>query len=231
MSRCCLTDSTLSARAKSNVLACRRYLLPHYAEQSRLRMLMLLRLSIRHSCLTLKGLLVPISWPPAASLGWPSSLRCVENLPACNLVEEIEADIPITQMPLGRGILTSTFAKGEAVGDSQDRRSTTFPRLQEANKAKNLKIVNQFKALADKKGCSISQLAIAWVLKQGDDIIPIPGTKRLKYLEENWRSLDVHLSDEEEAEIRHFVVTAELAGGNMPVGMEHFAFRDTAEES
>lgn len=134
-------------------------------------------------------------------------------------------------MPLGRGILTSTFANGEAVGDSLDRRSKMFPRLQEANKEKNLKVVNQFKALADKKGCSISQLAMAWVLKQGDDIIPIPGTKRLKYLEENWASLDVHLSDEEEAEIRHFAETAELAGGNMPSGMEEFAFRDTAKES
>ncbi len=53
---------------------------------------------------------------------------------------------------------------------------------------KNVKLVSQFKELADKKGCTTSQLAIAWLMKQGDDIIPIPGTKKIKYLEENWGS-------------------------------------------
>ncbi len=64
----------------------------------------------------------------------------------------------------------------------------------------------------DKKRCTPSQLAIAWVLKQGVDFIPIPGTKRIKYLEANWALLDIDLSDGEEAEIRTSIGNSELAG-------------------
>ena len=137
----------------------------------------------------------------------------------------------VAAMPLGRGMLTSTFASGEAVGDSKDNRPRVMPRFMEANRDKNVKLVNQFKALADKKGCTTAQLAIAWLLEQGDDIIPIPGTKKLKYLEENWSALDVHLTDEDEAEIRHFAETAEIAGHNLPPQFESYAFRDTREEA
>ncbi|MCJ1304107.1 hypothetical protein MMC08_006919 [Hypocenomyce scalaris] len=137
----------------------------------------------------------------------------------------------VAAMPLGRGMLTSTFARGEAVGDSKDNRPRVMPRFMEANRDKNVKLVIQFKALADKKGCTTAQLAIAWLLKQGDDVIPIPGTKKLKYLEENWGALDVHLTDEDEAEIRHFVETAEIAGHNMPPQFESYTFRDTKEEA
>lgn len=105
-----------------------------------------------------------------------------------------------------------------------------MPRFQEANRDQNVKVVSQFKALANKKGCIISQLAIAWLLKQGDDIFPIPGTKKLKYLEENWGALDVSLTDEEEAEIRAFAETAELAGSPAPVQFAAYLFRDTKEE-
>lgn len=134
-------------------------------------------------------------------------------------------------MPLGRGLLTSTFANGEAMGDSKDMRDNVIPRFQEANRSKNVKLVGDFKALAEKKGCTTAQLALAWLLKQGDDIIPIPGTKRVKYLEENWASQEVRLSDEDEAEVRHFVETAEIAGGALPEAFKDWAFRDTAEES
>jgi hypothetical protein len=65
----------------------------------------------------------------------------------------------------------------ESIAGSGDIRTHWVPRFQEKNLEKNLKVVNQFKTLADKKGCTPSQLAIAWVLKQGDDFIPIPGTK------------------------------------------------------
>jgi aryl-alcohol dehydrogenase-like predicted oxidoreductase len=137
----------------------------------------------------------------------------------------------VVATPLGRGLLTSTFGKGEAVGDSTDGRPRTHPRFQEANRDQNVKIVSQFKALADKKGCTVSQLALAWLLKQGDDIFPIPGTKKLKFLEENWAALDVSLTDEEEAEIRAFGEANELAGAGIPVGFEHYVYRDTKEES
>lgn len=133
-------------------------------------------------------------------------------------------------MPLGRGMITSTFAKGEDVGDAKDKRKYAMPRFQEANKDKNVKLIQEFKTYADKKGCSLAQLSLAWLLKQGDDIIPIPGTKKLKYLEENWASLDIKLTDEEAAEIRKFVETAEVAGGPLPPQYEDYNYRDTAEE-
>ncbi|KAI0009069.1 aldo/keto reductase [Xylariaceae sp. FL0662B] len=137
----------------------------------------------------------------------------------------------VVSSPLGRGLLTSTFSTGEALGDGTDFRANLIPRFQEANREHNVKVVNQFKALADKKGCTVAQLALAWLLKQGDDIIPIPGTKKLKYLEENWAALDVALSNEEEAEIRAFAETAEVAGGVLPAQFESHRFRDTKEES
>lgn len=142
-----------------------------------------------------------------------------------------ELDVAVVaHSPLGRGLLTSTFAAGQAFTDGKDMRARVFPRFQEANKDANIKLINEFKALADKKGCSISQLALAWVLKQGDDVIPIPGTKQLRYVEENWAALDIKLTDEDEAEIRQFVKTAEIAGGYMPKGFEGFIYRDTKEE-
>lgn len=134
-------------------------------------------------------------------------------------------------MPLGRGLLTSTFAAGEAVGDEKDMRVKVMPRFLDANRDQNIKLVNQFKALAEKMGCTTPQLALAWVLKQGKDIIPIPGTKKLKYLEENWASLDVELSDEDEKEVRHFLEAAEIAGGALPAAFEHYTYRDTIEDS
>ncbi|KAL2076257.1 hypothetical protein VTL71DRAFT_1200 [Oculimacula yallundae] len=135
----------------------------------------------------------------------------------------------VAAMPLGRGLLTSTFEAGE-YADVHDMRTKSMPRFSEANQDANIKLVGEFKALADKKGCKVAQLAIAWLLKQGDDIIPIPGTKHIKYLEENWASQEVQLTDNEEKEIRQFVENATIEGGNMPVGFEHYAFRDTAEE-
>lgn len=133
--------------------------------------------------------------------------------------------------PLGRGLITSTFSSGEALGDSSDRRPQVMPRFQEANRDHNVKTVSKFKALADKKGCTVSQLSLAWLLKQGDDIFPIPGTKTLKYLEENWGALNVSLSDEENAEITSFSDTNQLAGWHNPPQFAAYLFRDTKEES
>ena len=67
----------------------------------------------------------------------------------------------------------------------------------EGNKEKNARIISNFKALAGKEGFTLVQLALTWLLKQGDDIIPIPGVKsKMKYIEENWTALDIHLFDE-----------------------------------
>jgi aryl-alcohol dehydrogenase-like predicted oxidoreductase len=132
--------------------------------------------------------------------------------------------------PMGRGMVTSVFAANDAEVDPADMRVKALPRFMEENKDKNVQLVRQLQALAEKKHCNVSQLAIAWLMKQGDDIIPIPGTKRLKYLEDNWASLNVHLSDEDEKEVRAFVEKAEIAGDTMPPGLENAKFRETAKE-
>lgn len=137
----------------------------------------------------------------------------------------------VVSCPLGRGVLTSTFSQGKDVGDSTDMRPKAMPRFQEGNREKNVSVVAQFKAFADRKGCTVSQLALAWLLKQGDDIFPIPGTRKIKYLEDNWGALQINLTDEEEKEIRAFAETSELAGGLMPEAFAHYIYRDTKEES
>ncbi|KAI5928126.1 putative aldo-keto reductase [Camillea tinctor] len=137
----------------------------------------------------------------------------------------------VVSSPLGRGLLTSTFSNGEELSDSTDMRPKIMPRFQEANRDQNVKIISQFRALADKKGCTLPQLALAWLLKQGHDIFPIPGTKSIKHLEDNWGALNVSLTDEEEVEIRTFAAGSELAGEFIPAAMRHFAFRDTKEET
>lgn len=131
------------------------------------------------------------------------------------------------------GLLTSTFAKGEEAspGGGRDVRPTAMPRFLLENRDVNVALVSQFQDLAATKNCTVAQLSLAWLLKQGDDIIPIPGTKKLKYLEENWAALDVVLSDGDEKEVRIFLEKAEIAGGPLPKAFENYNYRDTVEET
>jgi aryl-alcohol dehydrogenase-like predicted oxidoreductase len=101
--------------------------------------------------------------------------------------------------PLGRGFLTGQFRSPDDVPADDYRRNV--PRFQGEAFAKNLDLVKEVEAMAQEKGCTPAQLALAWVLAQGRDIVPIPGTKRRKYLEENLRALDVGLSDDDLARI------------------------------
>lgn len=133
--------------------------------------------------------------------------------------------------PLGRGILTGFFTTRESVSGPGDLRATYFPWWSEENVEANARYVNQFKAFAEKKGCSASQFALAWLLKQGDDIIPIPGTKKIKYLEENWASLRIELTVNEEAEVRKFLESVELQGYRSLPEAKSGAFVDTKEEA
>ncbi|KAI1611279.1 NADP-dependent oxidoreductase domain-containing protein [Exophiala viscosa] len=133
--------------------------------------------------------------------------------------------------PLGRGLLTGTFSTKESVSGPGDLRSSYIPWWSEENVEANAKYANQFKVFADKKGCTASQLALAWLLKQGDDIIPIPGTKKVKYLEQNWASLNVELTDEEEAEIRKFLESVQLQGHRGAPQAKATEFVDTKEEA
>jgi len=105
----------------------------------------------------------------------------------------------VAYSPLGRGFLTGAFKTPEDLPADDYRRHS--PRFQGENFARNLDLVKTVQRLANAKGCQPSQLALAWVLAQGDDIIPIPGTKRRTYLDENIAALDVVLSAEELDEI------------------------------
>ena len=105
----------------------------------------------------------------------------------------------VAYSPLGRGFLTGKM-KNAADLSANDRRKI-FPRFADENFQKNLQLVQQIEAVAEKKGCTPAQLALAWVLAQIDDIVPIPGTKRLKYLEENIDAAKVKLSRVEALEL------------------------------
>jgi aryl-alcohol dehydrogenase-like predicted oxidoreductase len=101
--------------------------------------------------------------------------------------------------PLGRGFLTGAIQKASDMSPDDWRR--TNPRFQDAALEKNVELAAHVKSLAERKGCTPAQLALAWVLAQGDDIVPIPGTKRIQYLEDNLGALDVTLTSDELGEI------------------------------
>lgn len=101
----------------------------------------------------------------------------------------------VAYSPLGRGFLTGQIQKFEDLGEDDYRRFS--PRFQGENFQKNLELVEKIKDLARSKNCTPAQLAIAWVMHQGRDIVPIPGTKRRQYLDDNLGALDVKLTDED----------------------------------
>ncbi|KXL49838.1 hypothetical protein M433DRAFT_62052 [Acidomyces richmondensis BFW] len=134
----------------------------------------------------------------------------------------------VAYSPLGRGFLTNTIKSREDL-DPKDTRFN-HPRFSEEHFKDNLKLVKILSEIAAKKGCTPGQLSLAWVLAQGDDFIPIPGTKRVKYLEENAKAIDVKISSAEEREIRQAI---ESVGGSKgeryPPLMMAKCFGDTPE--
>lgn len=101
----------------------------------------------------------------------------------------------VSYSPLGRGFLTGQIKKFDDLGADDYRRVS--PRFQGENFQKNLDLVKEVEEIAREKNCQPSQLALAWVLAQGEDIVPIPGTKRRKYLEENAAAVDLKLTAED----------------------------------
>jgi aryl-alcohol dehydrogenase-like predicted oxidoreductase len=157
----------------------------------------------------------------------------IEGASGTNLLEtgrELRIAV-VSYSPLGRGLLTGVFSTRESISGAGDLRATRLPRISEENLEANAKLVSQFTAIADKKGCTTSQLALVWLLKQGEDIIPIPGTKKIKCLEENGGVLDIYLTDEEEVEIRQFVERVELLGYRSTLAGAAVEFADTKEEA
>jgi aryl-alcohol dehydrogenase-like predicted oxidoreductase len=113
--------------------------------------------------------------------------------------------------PLGRGFLTGTIRKNTNLGD-KDARFRRYPRFAAENIEKNEALVERVRAIAQRKGVTPGQLALAWLLAKGEDIVPIPGTKRRKYLEENAAAADIKLSPAEVAEIEAAIPVNEVAG-------------------
>jgi len=120
----------------------------------------------------------------------------------------------VAYSPLGRGFLTGQFRRFEDLPEGDYRRFS--PRFQGENFEKNLQLVERVEELAAVKGVTASQLALAWLLHQGDDVIPIPGTKRRKYLEENAAAVPIHLSPEELARIDELAPKGATAGARYP---------------
>ena len=123
----------------------------------------------------------------------------------------------VAYSPLGRGFLTGQIKSFDDLAEDDYRRHS--PRFQGENFDKNLELVSRIDEMAKEKGCSPAQLALAWVMAQGEDIIPIPGTKRRKYLEENAGALEVTLSEDELRRIDEVAPKGVAAGTRYPEAM------------
>ena len=123
----------------------------------------------------------------------------------------------VAYSPLGRGFLTGQFHRFEDLPADDYRRNT--PRFQGENFQKNLDLVRRVEEIAQQKSCKPSQLALAWVLSRSDDIVPIPGTKRRKYLEENVAALNVRLTAEDLRRIDEVFPPDAAAGQRYPENM------------
>jgi aryl-alcohol dehydrogenase-like predicted oxidoreductase len=122
----------------------------------------------------------------------------------------------VAYSPLGRGFLTGQIKRFEDLAADDFRR--TSPRFQGENFQKNLELVSRVQQIAKEKGCTPSQLALAWVLAQGKDIVPIPGTKRRKYLEENVGALKVRLTPDDLRRINEVIPRKAAAGARYAEG-------------
>ncbi|MCA1593961.1 MAG: aldo/keto reductase [Acidobacteria bacterium] len=125
----------------------------------------------------------------------------------------------VAYSPLGRGFLTGRFKSPDDL--PADDRRRLFPRFQGENFRLNLDLVERIREIAARKGCTPAQLALAWVLAQGQDVVPIPGTKRRKYLEENVGAVEVEITPDEMGRIEELARPGVAAGTRYPeTGMQ-----------
>ncbi|MGN7719375.1 aldo/keto reductase [Chitinophaga sp. 22620] len=163
-----------------------------------------------------------LSEASAASLRKASAVHPITALQSeySLFVRDIEAEILPTARelgigivpysPLGRGALTNTLRDISELDPTDFRR--TLPRFQQEAFEQNLRIVNSLEEVANGKNCTLAQLALAWLLAQGDDIVPIPGTKRRKYLQENAGAVDVKLSNDDLNAINSLMAGYQISG-------------------
>ena len=123
----------------------------------------------------------------------------------------------VAYSPLGRGFLTGQIKKFDDLDKDDYRRFS--PRFQGDNFQKNLKLVNKIEAMARSKGCTPAQLALAWVMAQGDHIFPIPGTKHIKYLDDNIGAVNVLLTNNDLEEINEIAPKGTASGLRYPEAM------------
>jgi aryl-alcohol dehydrogenase-like predicted oxidoreductase len=134
----------------------------------------------------------------------------------------------VAYSPLGRGFLTGTLKSPDDFEEGDFR--SFAPRFSKENFHKNLELVDGLKKIADKKSCTTGQLVLAWLMSQGDDIIPIPGTTRVKNFDENMASLKIKISKDEDKEIRGLIEKADVKGERYPEAFSKALFVDTVEE-
>ncbi|KAJ1839912.1 hypothetical protein LPJ57_010712, partial [Coemansia sp. RSA 486] len=137
---------------------------------------------------------------------WATDIERNSILDACR---ELGVTV-VAYSPLGRGFLTGKIQKNEDLEKTDWRR--TYPRFQQENIDHNIKLVEGLNALAKKNGKSTVQMTLAWLLAQEPNLIVIPGTRRIKYLDENISAGDVTLTEEEIRDIRHLVDNAVIKG-------------------
>jgi len=137
----------------------------------------------------------------------------IETSGVLNACRELGVTV-VAYSPLGRGFLTGRYKSPEDFEEGDFRRFA--PRFQGENFDKNIKLVHKFEELAKKKNATSGQLCLAWLMSQGDDIIPIPGTKSTKYLKENFESNKLTISKEEDQEIREIIKSIPISGGRYP---------------
>ncbi|MEZ5426101.1 MAG: aldo/keto reductase [Pyrinomonadaceae bacterium] len=144
---------------------------------------------------------------------WTRDVEENEVLAACR---ELNIGF-VAYSPLGRGFLSGNFQKFEDIPENDYRRHS--PRFQGENFQKNLELVKKVEEIAEAKGVTASQLALAWVLAQGEEIVPIPGTKRRKYLEQNAGAVEIELTSDELDEINRIFPVDAAAGLRYPEEM------------
>jgi hypothetical protein len=134
----------------------------------------------------------------------------------------------VAYSPIGRGMLSGTFRSHDDLPENDFRRM--HPRFSAENFPRNVQLVDKIAEIAKKKGVTPTQLTLAWLMAQGDDIIPIPGTTKIERIEENLGSLKVDISKDEEQEIRKICEEAEIHGGRYPEAFASSLFADTPAE-